>query len=172
MRKESDGAMAAEIIWEVLRSPRHQRCGFIGECRLNKTIATAMTSPAAHVYRRRVEFSDTDAAGVAHFSRLLAMVEEATHDFFRKHSIPVLSESDGWPVVGLQVDFRAPCRFGDELEVLLSGFSPGESSLTFDFEAQFAGSRILTGRATICHISPATGRPIPIPESIRRVFHP
>jgi YbgC/YbaW family acyl-CoA thioester hydrolase len=164
--------VAAEIIWEVLRSPRHQRCGFVSECRLKKTIVTAMTSPAAHVYRRRVEFSDTDAAGVAHFSRLLAMVEEAVHDFFRKNSIPVFSESAGWPFVGLKVDFAAPCRFGDALEISLSDFSPGESSLAFHFEAGSEGMRILVGRATICHISPATGRPVSIPETIRRVFHP
>ncbi len=172
MRKLSSGAVTAEIIWKVLRSPRHQRCGFVSECRLNKTITTAMTSPAAHVYRRRVEFSDTDAAGVAHFSRLLAMMEEAVHDFFRKKSIPVFSDSVGWPLVGLQVDFQAPCRFGEELEIFLSDFSPGESSLAFGFEARFESGRIFAGRATVCQISPTTGRPIPIPENIHCVFQP
>jgi YbgC/YbaW family acyl-CoA thioester hydrolase len=131
-----------------------------------------MTSPAAHVYRRRVEFSDTDAAGIAHFSRLLAMVEAAVHDFFRKNSIPVFSESAGWPLVGLKVDFQAPCRFGDELEISLYDFSPGESSLGFSFEARLAGDGIFAGRATVCHISPTTGRPISIPDTIRRVFLP
>jgi acyl-CoA thioesterase FadM len=131
-----------------------------------------MTSPAAHVYQRRVEFSDTDAAGVAHFSRLLAMVEAAAHDFFRKNSIPIFSESAGWPLVGLQVDFQASCRFGDELEISLYDFSPGESSLRFSFEARLADAGIFAGRATVCHISPTTGRPISIPETIRRVFLP
>ena len=131
-----------------------------------------MTSPAAHVYRRRVEFSDTDAAGVAHFSRLLAMVEEAVHDFFRKNSIAVLSESAGWPFAGLTVDFAAPCRFGDELEIGLSSFSPGGSSLAFQFEARSNGSEILAGRATLCRISPSSGRPAALPETVRRVFQP
>jgi acyl-CoA thioesterase FadM len=129
-----------------------------------------MTSPAAHVYRRRVEFSDTDAAGVSHFSRLLAMAEEAMHDFFRTQSIPILSETSAWPFVGLHVDFQAPCRFGDELEISIADFLPGESSLAFAFEARLRGSSIFSGRATLCHISPATGRPVPISETIRHIF--
>ena len=129
-----------------------------------------MTSSAAHVFRRRVEFSDTDAAGVAHFSRLLAMAEEAAHDFFRKHSIPLLSESSAWPFVGLHVNFKAPCRFGDELEISIGDFLPGECSLAFAFEARFDDRPIFSGRATLCHISPASGRPIPIPENLRRIF--
>jgi len=131
-----------------------------------------MTSPAAHTYRRRVEFSETDAAGVAHFSRLLVMVEEAVHDFFRNKSIPVFSESVGWPLVGLQADFQAPCRFGDVLDISLSDFFPGESSLAFHFAARLENGGLFEGRATICHVSPKTGRPVPIPETIRRVFLP
>jgi acyl-CoA thioester hydrolase len=131
-----------------------------------------MTSPAAHTYSRRVEFADTDAAGVAHFSRLLAMVEEAEHDFFRRNSWPVLSPDSAWPVVGLRVDYRSPCRFGDEIQIRLFEFAPGESSLAYSFEAAVDGRPVFAGRATICHISPATARPASIPASILRILQP
>jgi YbgC/YbaW family acyl-CoA thioester hydrolase len=131
-----------------------------------------MTSPATHTYRRRVEFADTDAAGVAHFSRLLAMVEEAEHDFFRENSWPVLSKESAWPVVGLRVDYSAPCRFGDEIEIRLFEFAPGDCSLAYSFEATIAGKPVFSGRATLCHISPETARPAPIPSEIPALLQP
>jgi acyl-CoA thioesterase FadM len=134
--------------------------GFISNCGLNKINMAAMTSPAAHIHRRRVEFADTDAAGVAHFSRLLAMVEEAEHGFFRENSLPVLSTESAWPIVGLRVDYSAPCRFGDEIDIRLFDFAPGECSLAYSFEAAIGQRRVFSGRATLCHISLATARPV------------
>jgi YbgC/YbaW family acyl-CoA thioester hydrolase len=131
-----------------------------------------MTSPAAHTYSRRVAFADTDAAGVAHFSRLLAMVEEASHDFFRQQSWPIFSMESAWPVVGLRVDYTAPCRFGDEIDIRLFEFAPGECSLAYSFEAAIADKPVFSGRATLCHISPETARPTPIPTRIFEFLKP
>mgnify|MGYP006273941847 FL=1 len=125
-----------------------------------------MTSPATHIHRRRVEFADTDAAGVAHFSRLLAMVEEAEHGFFRERGIPILTADSAWPVVRVEVDFQGACRFGDEIEIRLSDFQPGKSSLAYAFEAQIDGRKVFSGKMTKCHISPATGRAKEIPMEL------
>ena len=125
-----------------------------------------MTSPANHIHRRRVEFADTDAAGVAHFSRLLAMVEEAEHGFFRERGIAILTAESAWPVVKMEVDFCGACRFGDEIEMRLSDFQPGKSSLTYVFEAAIDGRKVFSGKMTKCHISPATGRAVEIPGDV------
>jgi acyl-CoA thioesterase FadM len=117
-----------------------------------------MTSPAAYIHRRRVEFADTDAAGVAHFSRLLVIVEEAEHGFFRERGIPILTAESAWPVVKTEVDFCGACRFGDEIEMRLSDFQPGKSSLAYAFEGTIDGRKVLFGRMTKCHISPRSGR--------------
>ena len=137
-------------------------CGFISNCGLNKINIAAMTSPATHIHRRRVEFADTDAAGVAHFSRLLAMVEEAEHGFFREQGIPILTAESAWPVVKTEVDFCGACRFGEEIEICLSDFLPGKSSLTYVFEGTIDGRKVFSGKMTKCHISPATGRAVEI----------
>lgn len=137
-------------------------CGFISNCGLNKINIAAMTSPANHIHRRRVEFADTDAAGVAHFSRLLAMVEEAEHGFFRERGIPILTKDSAWPGVRVEVDFAGACRFGDEIEVRLSDFQPGKSSLAYAFEAHAGVLVIFSGKMTKCHISPESMRPAEI----------
>jgi len=137
-------------------------CGFISNCGLNKINIAAMTSPANHIHRRRVEFADTDAAGVAHFSRLLAMVEEAEHGFFRERGIPILAAESAWPVVKTEVDFCGACRFGEEIEIRLGDFLPGKSSLAYAFEGAIDGQKVFSGKMTKCHISPATGRAVEI----------
>ena len=131
-----------------------------------------MTSPATYIHRRRVEFADTDAAGVAHFSRLLAMVEEAEHAFFRERGIPILTKDSAWPVVRVEVDFCGACRFGEEIEIRLSDFQPGKSSLAYRFEATVESRKVFSGKMTKCHISPESMRPAEISgeilESLKR----
>jgi len=137
-------------------------CGFISNCGLNKINIAAMTSPATYIHRRRVEFADTDAAGVAHFSRLLAMVEEAEHGFFRERGIPILTKDSAWPVVRVEVDFAGACRFGDEFEIRLSDFQPGKTSLAYRFEATVESRKVFSGKMTKCHIAPESMRPAEI----------
>ena len=43
------------------------------------------------VRTRQVAFHDTDASGVAHFSRLLCLVEEVEHEYLRSRGVEVLS---------------------------------------------------------------------------------
>jgi acyl-CoA thioesterase FadM len=142
-------------------------CGFISNCGLNKINIAAMTSPANHIHRRRVEFADTDAAGVAHFSRLLPMVEEAEHGFFRERGIAILTADSAWPVVKTEVEFCGACRFGEEIEIRLGDFQPGKSSLAYAFEGAIDGRKVFSGKMTKCHISPATGRAEEIPAEVR-----
>jgi acyl-CoA thioester hydrolase len=144
--------------------------GFISNCGLNKINIASMTSPANYIHRRRVEFADTDAAGVAHFSRLLAMVEEAEHGFFRERGIPILTSDSAWPVVRVEVDFAAACRFGDGIEMRLLDFQPGKTSLVYCFEALVEGRRVFSGKMTKCHISPKDQKSAPIPDEIRKLF--
>ncbi|MFM8982565.1 MAG: acyl-CoA thioesterase [Spartobacteria bacterium] len=147
-------------------------CGFISTCGLNKINIAAMTSPATYIHRRRVDFADTDAAGVAHFSRLLAMVEEAEHGFFRERGIPILTKDSAWPVVRVEVDFAGACRCGDEIEMRLGDFQPGKSSLAYAFEGAIDGRVVFSGKMTKCHISPESRRSVEISgeilESLKR----
>jgi acyl-CoA thioesterase FadM len=68
------------------------------------------------------------------------------------------------------VDYQSPCRFGEEIDIRLFEFSPGECSLAYSFTASIEHRPVYSGRATLCHISPATGRPVPISETIRHIF--
>ena len=126
----------------------------------------ALTSPAHHTRTRRVEFADTDAAGVAHFSRLLTMVEETFHDWLRSLDVPILDTSHAWPVVSLSTDFSAKASFGEELAITIRPVDKGTTSLTCAFTADGRRGTAFSGTITLCHLDPASGKPSPLPAAI------
>jgi YbgC/YbaW family acyl-CoA thioester hydrolase len=80
------------------------------------------------LFRRRVEFADTDVAGIMHFSNFFKFMEVAEHAFYRSLGFSVLPFSDGseegdlkvgWPRVHASADFRLPLRFEEEVEIEL-----------------------------------------------------
>lgn len=72
-------------------------------------------------YERRVEFSETDLAGIVHFSNFYRYMESAEHAFFRSlgHSVheTVDGQSIGWPRVQTSCEFFKPARFEDLLRI-------------------------------------------------------
>jgi acyl-CoA thioester hydrolase len=73
----------------------------------------------AAVYRRRVEFAETDMAGQVHFSVFFRYMEEAEHAIWRKAGMRIAAEgrTHQWPRISAQCDFKARLRVDDEFEV-------------------------------------------------------
>ena len=70
-------------------------------------------------YRRRVQFAETDAAGMVHFSIFFRYMEEAEHALWRQAGMDIFAnhEERSWPRISANFDFKAPLRFQDEFEV-------------------------------------------------------
>lgn len=138
------------------------------------------TSPAIHRYRRRIHFSETDAAGVAHFSRLTALVEEAEHDWFMNSGVLPFHAEGGWPRVDLQIQYHAPCTFGDGIEITLHTLTWQHTTLSYHFDATLfpldaeKPALLFSGKMTICHVrrKPEGGfSPEVIPDALRQALH-
>jgi acyl-CoA thioester hydrolase len=85
---------------------------------------------------REVEFSDTDMAGIMHFSNFFRFMEAAEHAFFRSLGLSIHTtdpEPLGWPRVHAGCDFRYPLRFEDSVEVRLLVREKREKSLVYAF---------------------------------------
>ena len=78
-----------------------------------------MTPSRGFRYSRRVQFSETDLAGIAHFSAFFRFMEEAEHALWRAAglSIGAAEKTGGWPRVAAAFDYKSPLRFEDEFEV-------------------------------------------------------
>ena len=84
--------------------------------------------------RHRVEFADTDMAGIIHFSSYFRYMEVTEHAFFRSLGASVASRDGiGWPRVAVSCEFRAPLRFEEEVEVTLRVTEKKSKSLSYEF---------------------------------------
>jgi len=123
---------------------------------------------------RRVEFRDTDAAGIAHFSVFFTYMEEAEHELWRQLGLSVKqTDADGvvsWPRANAHCDYKSAVRFEDQITIDVSVERIGEKSVTFAFDIRCGGREVAVGRMTaVCCRFPPTGPPqsIPIPETVR-----
>lgn len=87
---------------------------------------------------RRVEFSDTDMAGIMHYSNFFRFMETAEHAFYRSLGFSVvmdrLDPPVGFPRVHAECDFLKPLQFEDEVEVRLLVKEKRRKSLSYQFQ--------------------------------------
>ena len=132
--------------------------------------------PYEYRLKRRVEFAETDMAGIMHFSNFFRYMEMAEHEFLRSLGLSVHANVEGrivaWPRIHAECSYEVPARFEDELEIVLSVRQKRTKSITYDFSFLKESEKLLaTGAVTaVCaSIDPVTGQMslIPIPEWIR-----
>jgi YbgC/YbaW family acyl-CoA thioester hydrolase len=123
---------------------------------------------------RRVEFADTDMAGIAHFSNFFRWMEAAEVSFLADRGLNVALRSGGrqlgFPRVSASCDFFKPVTFMDVLDIGVSVERVGAKSVTYGFEFRKAGEVVARGKVTsvCCLIRPDRGiEAIEIPEEIR-----
>src|SRR5687767_1182354 len=86
---------------------------------------------------RRVEFSETDMAGIVHFSNFFRFMETAEHGFYRSLGFSVSNPSThprlGWPRVHAECDYRKPLRFEDLVEIHMLVAEKRMKAIQFQF---------------------------------------
>ena len=128
-----------------------------------------MLGMPTHEYRtqRRIEFADTDMAGIVHFSRFFVFMESAEHEFLRSLGCDVHFEHQGrhlgWPRVAASCSYKSPVRFGELLDIRLAIRRKGRRALTYRATFTCAGRRIAEGE--ISCICCALSTPLPDPEA-------
>jgi acyl-CoA thioester hydrolase len=130
--------------------------------------------PAEYSLKRRIQFAETDLAGVVHFSNYFRMMEEVEHAFFRSLGMSVVMTHEaleiGWPRVSASCEYLGPLRFEDEVELKMRVTKVGEKSFNYEVEFLWEGRKIALGKMTsvCCEMLDAGLRAIKIPEGIRR----
>lgn len=127
------------------------------------------------VTSRRVEFSDTDAAGIAHFATFFRMMEQAEHELLRSVDLSVVahdaSGTISWPRVSAKCDFTAAARFEDVLEIEVRITRLGKRSITYAHRFLRDGKELATGEITAVCCRIKDGKPpksIDIPAGIAK----
>jgi YbgC/YbaW family acyl-CoA thioester hydrolase len=137
-----------------------------------------MPSPTFSI-NRRVDFHETDAAGIMHFSNFYRWMEVCEHEWFRALGLPMMSTTPegvrlGWPRREASCGFVRPLRCGDVVRVTGSILEVGNTSVgyQFVFEKDRAGkwTEVARGRMTTVHVrQDSSGRmeAEPVPAAVR-----
>jgi len=110
--------------------------------------------------KRMVQFSETDLAGVMHFSNYYRIMEETEHAFWRSLDQSVVMRGGGrgegslsWPRVATSCEYSEPARFEDVLDLSLTVAKVGDRSVTYEVAFHRDGRRIAFGKMTaVCTV--------------------
>src|SRR5260370_28907824 len=94
--------------------------------------------PITYRTKRRIEFSDTDMAGLIHFSNYFRYMESAEIEMLRSLGVSVTMAWEGehisFPRVAASCEFVRPVRFEDVVDIVVTVGKLGRTSVTYGFE--------------------------------------
>ena len=115
----------------------------------------------------RVYWEDTDAGGVVYHARYLAFLERARSEWMR-----ALGQGQGllrarddlvFAVRSMEIDFRAPARLDDQLQVSVALLECRGASLMLGQAVRRDGMPLLQARVRLAALAASSFRPRPIP---------
>lgn len=125
---------------------------------------------------RRVEFIETDMAGIVHYSNFFRYMEAAETAFIRSLGFSLWAgQADppyGWPRVHVECDYKAPLRFEDEVEIHLLVAEKRPRSLTYRFRLRKLNAHphveVAQGLVTVVCVTLSHGKLVatPFPKAI------
>jgi len=123
--------------------------------------------------RRRVQFSETDAAGIVHFSCFFRYFEDAEHALWREAGLSIHPEQSpiGWPRVAASCEFHRALKFEQEFDVTVRIRELTTRAITYAGEITRDGETIATGSWKIACVAKqpdGSMKSTDIPEDIAR----
>jgi YbgC/YbaW family acyl-CoA thioester hydrolase len=125
--------------------------------------------------KRRVQFYETDTAGLVHFSWYYRYMEEAEHALWREAGLSIAPPGAeiGFPRVAASFDFRRPLRFEDEFEVHLTIADITATTIRYTANVTRDEMGIATGTLTVACVRKIASEPMrsmEIPADIANRF--
>lgn len=122
----------------------------------------------------RVYYEDTDAAGVVYHAQYLSYMERARTEYMRDRGLSVAEMAAAgavFPVVRMEIDFKAPARHDDLLEVTAVPVRVGGSSFVLRQQVlRDRDNRLLAqAEVTLACVSPGL-RARRLPVELREVL--
>ena len=121
--------------------------------------------------KRRVQFYETDAAGIVHFSTYFRYMEEAEHEMWRDAGLSIAPKGSeiGWPRVNAAFEYFRPLHFEEEFEAHLRIVEIAEKRIRYSCSLTCDGVKVATGTMTIVCVARKPNEPmkaVPIPAQI------
>jgi acyl-CoA thioester hydrolase len=119
--------------------------------------------------KTRVGFSDTDAQGVVYYGRYMPYFDLARVEYLR--SLELLGDGNErrqFAMRAMKVEYHAPARFDDAIEIDVRVSRIGTTSVTFEFAAYLEGEVLaVTAEQTAVLVDLDERTSCPVPDSFR-----
>jgi acyl-CoA thioester hydrolase len=118
----------------------------------------------------RVGFSDTDAQGIVYYGRYLPYFDQARVEYARHHEMLATGpEEHEFVMRASTIEYHAPARFDDLLEVFIRVSRIGRTSATYECAAYRVDDDVLmvTAQQTLVLVDLEERRACAIPDSFK-----
>jgi acyl-CoA thioester hydrolase len=101
------------------------------------------------VHRERVRFRDLDVLGHVNNAVFLTYIESARVAFLLDRGTATTLQDMSLIVARIEIDFRAPVGFGEEVEIAVRASRFGGKSFDLDYELR-VGERVVAEARSVC----------------------
>jgi len=133
-------------------------------------VATERRPPYRFAHRLRVGFDETDAQGVVYYGRYMPYFDRARVEYLRLLGISThVPDGPEFAMRAQHVEYHAPARFDDEVEVFVRVKELGRTSVTWAFDAYRADTRehLVSANQVAVFIDTDARRPVEVPQVFR-----
>lgn len=133
--------------------------------------AASSASTVPRPYRPEIRFVDIDAYGIVHNATYLVYLEQARIHWWRQ----VVREAWDWTQIGVlvahhDIDYVAPVRLGDALEVACSVGEVGDKSIEVKYALSCEGKPIARAKTVLVCFDHAKKVTTSVPQAWRDAF--
>lgn len=121
---------------------------------------------------KKIYYHDTDCGGVVYYANYLKYLEEGRAEYCASRGIKLSGYRDKgieFPVVHLEIDYKAPARYADIIKVFTRVEKIGGSSIHFLQEIK-KDALVLVKAKTVWACINKDFKIQPVPEEVKRAF--
>jgi acyl-CoA thioester hydrolase len=118
------------------------------------------------VHRESVRFRDVDSLGHVNNAVFLTYLEEARIAYL----LPLGAEVRNMILARVEIDFRAPLRMGDDIEIGVRPSGVGTKSFELAYEVRSGDTIVAVAKTVIVSFDYETGRSVEVPETWREAL--
>jgi len=109
------------------------------------------------VYKQKIGFQHCDTAGIVFYPRYFEMFNTAVEEWFEQKVgfsfIEIhMERGEGVPTRHIEVDFKAPSRLGDKLELGLTLTKIGTTSISLSIEVTHEGQSRIDAQLVLVYV--------------------
>lgn len=129
-----------------------------------------------HTYHYRVEWGDTDAAGIVFSPNFYKWMDQAVHYYFESIGFPIVKlvrdEKIGIPVIESKCNFQKPLYYADNVTIHTTILELRDKVISFGHEFFVDDKKIAEGHQirALASISDGKAKAVAIPELMKKAI--